>query len=280
MVGLRHGCIVMLINLRPRRHKPTFGSVEIDWSHPLARGLEACWIFNSSGGTVYDLVGRHHGTITDTAVVTWSIGTRGLAINSIPSLSTTRGIIIANPVVIASGAPFSFDTMTTWATGDLYGTLLAQGAARGFYQHETGSNAGKMDFFNVGDTPSTTATAVNTTNHFVLTSTGTSAIYYLNGTMDGIAQSHTAVSLSLDTMFNDSASDTFAGKCFFQRVWTRVLTVSEARWLADEPYAFLRPRLAITNALLHGTFAATATTVFRRTLSAHGTRTGSRQVHF
>lgn len=249
----------MIIVPRPRTRKPVLNQVEIDWSHPLAQGLEACWLLNDGNTRVLDLTGKHTGVITDTANVTFSVGSLGVGISSVSSLSAIRGIIISNPVSISSGAPWSWDGMTTWIPGELYGTLLAQGAVRGIYQFETGGGAGKIDLFGVGDTSSGTATAAGTTNHFIMTTTGTSAIFYLNGVQDGAAQAHTALSYAFDTMFNDTASDTFVGKCFFQRVWTRTLTSREARQLATEPYCFLKERPAIFYSFTVTTTGAAAT---------------------
>lgn len=74
------------------------------------------------------------------------------------------------------------------------------------------------------------------------------------------------------------AARSIDGVMYYFYKWGRILSQAEAIWLRDEPYAFLRPHLAITYSFMHGSTAVA--TVFRKTLSMHGTRTGSRQVHF
>jgi len=59
--------------------KPTRG-IRLNKSHPLARGLVGCWLFNEgSGGQVYDLSGNGgDGTITGAV---WSAGKFGSALD-------------------------------------------------------------------------------------------------------------------------------------------------------------------------------------------------------
>ena len=46
----------------PWTSKPPIGS-QIDWSHPLAKGLVGCWLMNEGGGNVVnDIARRNNGT--------------------------------------------------------------------------------------------------------------------------------------------------------------------------------------------------------------------------
>lgn len=50
---------------RDRYTKPPAFQAEIDWSHPLSRGLVGCWLLNEGGGAVaYDLLRKHNGTLS------------------------------------------------------------------------------------------------------------------------------------------------------------------------------------------------------------------------
>lgn len=66
--------------------KPGRGA-QINWSHPLARGLVGCWLFNEgTGSRVFDLSGYgNHGTLTNTP--TWVNGDDGSAINYVSTSS-------------------------------------------------------------------------------------------------------------------------------------------------------------------------------------------------
>ena len=61
--------------------KPMLGR-QIDWSHPLARGLVGCWLMNEGGGTIVnDLSGNGNtGIIYDLAETSWISGMYGPAI--------------------------------------------------------------------------------------------------------------------------------------------------------------------------------------------------------
>lgn len=266
----------MLIDIKPRRRKPVFGTIEIDWAHPLSMNLVACWVMNSNGGLVLDLVGSNSGTITDPTNTKWAIGSEGLGLQASASASTTKGVTI--PGYVYDGSSLSWDTIITpSASTELYGALLTA-ASSGIYF--TAGSSRMINWFTTGDHTNSTAITLGTTHHYVMTlnSGGTSGNFYLDGRPDG---NITALSnpLTFTGMFNTVGSFTYDGFCYFQRLWKRTLTAQEALWLAVEPYAFLRPKVAITYSFMR-TVTAAATTVFRRTLSAHGTRTGSRQVHF
>jgi hypothetical protein len=59
------------------QQKPPLGS-QINWSHPLSKGLVGCWLFNEGGGLkVKDLTGLHDGTRTTGATFYWSQSPQG-----------------------------------------------------------------------------------------------------------------------------------------------------------------------------------------------------------
>ena len=68
----------------------------------------------------------------------------------------------------------------------------------------------------------------------------------------------------------------FEGVLLCVYVWSRKLSSSEMLWLHREPYAIWRPK--IDTPLFSVSAAVAGGAVFRKTLSAVGTRTGSRQV--
>lgn len=46
------------------RVKPPFGAAEINWGHPLARGLVGCWLFNEGGGPPTNLAQQRPSPLT------------------------------------------------------------------------------------------------------------------------------------------------------------------------------------------------------------------------
>src|SRR5438874_1821400 len=98
--------------------KPTFGSVQVDRSDPIARGLIACWLFNEPGGTkVYDLSGfNHHGQMTSTlANITRTVSTKSGG-RCIRDATAGNADSVALDTVFSFGPAFTIDMMVRLAT--------------------------------------------------------------------------------------------------------------------------------------------------------------------
>jgi len=93
------------------QNKPPVGS-QIDWGHPLARGLVGCWLLNEgAGGKAHDLSGNNnHGVLTNFAFPStptsgWNPGRTGISLSfdgvddyvkipNAPSLDPTEEITV------------------------------------------------------------------------------------------------------------------------------------------------------------------------------------------
>jgi len=101
---------------------------------------------------------------------------------------------------------------------------------------------------------------------------------YLNGVLTGGASSLTNYNSTTESSVPFCLGPIPTGNTAGQwqyitcQLWKRVLTGSEIRRLYADPYCFLA-----SDTIAIKTATAAATTVFRRTLSPLGTRTGSRQ---
>src|SRR3990167_4956320 len=86
------------------RVKPPFGAAEVDWSHPLARGLAFLSIFNESGSGVVDLVTKLGGSPVNAPFVTPSADGLGVDLS-------TNGYY---KFPISSDAAFTGDISLVW----------------------------------------------------------------------------------------------------------------------------------------------------------------------
>src|SRR2546421_50667 len=60
--------------------KPPVGT-QINFGHPLAKGLVGCWLFNEFGGKlVSNGLFRNHGTLSGATLPSWSTGPTGPAL--------------------------------------------------------------------------------------------------------------------------------------------------------------------------------------------------------
>ena len=77
----------LILPKRFGQDKPPVGS-QINWGHPLARGLVGCWLLNEGAGRkAYDLSEyRNHGTLTSMAIPPtpnsgWNPGRTGIGLS-------------------------------------------------------------------------------------------------------------------------------------------------------------------------------------------------------
>lgn len=159
--------------------------------HPLARGL-AAWYLSipglRGGQYWYDLCGLNHGTLANGT--TWSRfqrpGAFGPALQfdgvndkvSIPSIARTADYTLACWVYLPS------NIITNYAT------ILSQGATRGFYLRTASTTTFYLALNDPTETLSSTY-AADTWQHLLVTATGGTATYYINGQADS---HHPAVS--------------------------------------------------------------------------------------
>lgn len=291
----------MLIDIRPRIRKPLYGRVEIEESHPLAIGLTGGVVLNEDGGPPLELRQLNRATFTASTPIWKSApgSERALFFD----LNNTQAVTVPMPIVPATATGISWAFALNVASagggsggGRIFTNGISDNAAPQIQW--VGSGLGViniMDHRSLADASCATSganIAVNTDCHIVIADDQT---IVLSPTMfkayfNGVSSSLTAGSNALGTISDPTsysigglaslAARSIDGVLYYFYKYARVLTQTEALWLKAEPYAFLRQRPAITYSFMRGTTAAAVTTVFRRTLSALGTRTGSRQVHF
>lgn len=225
-----------------RHRKPSFGSVQINQAHPLARGLVNGWLFNEGAGAPFDIVSPQYPVaLAGTTVPTWVSRGRGLAMN----FGGTGYLTLSPPAEPAAG-PISIFSY-------LYPTV----ADFNQFMGRNGNNNWRVRMNN-----DRTVTILDRGGTNTLTSTGTMPLN--TWTSVGAVMDAAGLAIYLNGRLDTSSATAFGGGgtssqlCigmegfvvaeFWQGLmdaplkWNRRLTGAEFLWLHNDPYAFLMPK--------------------------------------
>ena len=216
--------------------KPPPGT-RIDFGNPLARGLTGCWLFNEGAGAVVrDIAGQRHGSVSGGlgSDLVWTPGDYGITLKSVGSTNTSRITIPS----LTTGSVWTWETRLLATTfTDSWEALFTQGSSLGLFARSSGLiriEAGTGLYSN-------SSLSAGTRYHVVATSDGSTLRIFINGKEDASGTAGTPT-FNADTMFNDSASETFDGRMEYQRFWNRALSQSEILQLSARPFSiFVAP---------------------------------------
>lgn len=252
----------MAIAIMPKKGlgKPPSKAAAIDWSHPLANGLVACFLMNENGGiSVQDLVtGARVGTWTITNF-NWGMAVGGTS----PAFTGTNNDKVSFPTMPYLQQPLPM-TMVTCVRPTTLGTNRG---VMGNDEHAAAYSGISMFVFpltgiqlNFGDnTGGTTAdrrsglgtlfgAALNTDTHLVgvvrgaadmdLYNNGRRETMSYDGTGGALAYNSSPASVGRGLQVSASA---WVGYIYHAYWYNRALTPTEAQWLYTDQYAFLKP---------------------------------------
>lgn len=271
------------------RVKPPFGAAEIDWAHPLSRGLVTALLFNEGGGLPSDLARG-----TQATAFPGSYGTS----NAGPGIRFA-GSQELDLIWLGGGFQMSLSVGLFWDQYvNLYAKLAVAGADGQFtWTHQQGDGVTTTQL-----RTDWVAGAVHNIGEFTRPSAGVS--HRLTGTFD-----RTASGVLGQQLYTDGASvsgspiltgDTSNGSTIpfdsnptmkvmpdatsiatldYLYCHNRKLGPDEILWFYAEPYAMLRPIVRRYHLVTTPTTPTTSSVVFRTTLSQLGTRGGTRQPH-
>lgn len=230
------------------RVKPPFGAAEIDWGHPMARGLIAFLVFNEWGGlpsdlaanTQADLISGTWGVNQDPGVITASSGDR------VRFPLTTR-------YTLGSDVPFSISFR-------LIQTGLAATGADGYVANRNAFGAGMWQIYDDGGTLSYGAEGIDAAQIGPRIGNGLSTVtvvrpvggspiaYFKNGADIGTsgaaitAPTMTAQRLVIGAIGEDATTNNVFGAWSWLALHRgRALTLSDHQQFMNTPYAMLRP---------------------------------------
>jgi len=232
----------LLIQTRRWRDRKPNGPQEIDWSHPLARGLKFFLLVNARAGAPRNLVsGAFLGSNFD-----WVLDDEGVGIKQAASLETTTPYVpTAYPFTInARWRPYiASGTSTTEGVG-FVGAASARHIAFGLRNKASDKNSYNV-FLGGTDPAITHGTTDPVSNLVVVDTTGVSKsatdheLYWLqDAAVTSTVSAGTNFSMDRFRVMGGTESPTV----YHFGAWDRALTADEIAWLHAEPYAMLRPR--------------------------------------
>lgn len=220
-----------------RREKPPYGTVGIDWAHPLARNLGFDWEMNEgAGGKVNDLTGfQRHGTIAvpGTTGVLWSP-------SGVVSAGSSSSIYITVPTIAMTKDCSLEFWLKPSALTDSYQCVFTKNGVEGVYLRSTG----KIDYYSAADYQSTLTLSVGAWAHVVVSLKPYDASFgalwiYINGVPENI--NHQVSACTASACLNDTSNETFLGEVGRIRGWIgRALGDDEVTQLYADPFCFLK----------------------------------------
>ena len=236
--------------------KPLLGR-QINWAHPLARGLLACWVMNeSSGSKIYDLTGNgNDGTLQNMDDTNWIPGKFGHALDF---LNTDNDYIVVSAIDKLRDLPITHDfTVIIWFNANSNVTDDAIFAWSGtddlvFYPNDPGSGTGGTRVFwrDVGGTQMTeTAADLSGEWHqFVyLSRAPNDHEAYRDGVSIATASDTVTACTFTDVhiaAFAGSGSQHFPGKIDHIMIYQRALIDDEIKLIYNNPFAMLQQNRA------------------------------------
>ena len=233
--------------------KPPLGA-RLNRSHQLAQGLVGCWVMNEGGGTVaIDSAGINTGTLTNGPL--WSAGQFGPALNF-------DGV---NDYVRQDAYSSSLDllgtslTLSAWIKpNNATGWQAIVNKPRFDNSHDAPYfewsmyheiTTGLLDFFIAGDSfqrPSTSGVPNGVWSHVAVTYESNSIKHYINGRLDRTTAGVTVSVVNTNSTrvrigSNGGSGEIMDGHIDSVRVYNRVLSQQEIRWLYQEPFADFQP---------------------------------------
>lgn len=193
-------------------------------------------------------------------------GTDSYVVGTIPALDATAAGFSATAWVIVAS--------TASTDGAVVGKLNTTAPFNGWMMWRSGATF--VFYINAGARATSATIATGNLYHVTMTWDGTTPKIYINGQINATGSSYTTVPVSGFPFhigrYHDAAGRAFDGQIGDVRYYNRALSAAEvwAQWNPATRWNLYGVQVARRGPVLSA--------VFRRTLSQHGTRIGSRQV--
>lgn len=245
---------IPIIPLRGQR-RPWTSIPRINRLHPLAQGL--LFYAYDLGGVVIDLANGGNGKLlsqtTHSPVTTSPFGSGFKYPGVATSDCVTLPLVGTKVSTFSNTAPFSaacgcFGSVPATTNAYIASTGTSTTDIAGFASN--GTAAKPLFFFNNGGSQVTFATGSFVANVYhtliAVATSGTTATLYLDGKLDSSVTAITTTNATTGQQININAgagNGSFGGGlngfAYYFAGWNRILTISEARLLHNDPYCFL-----------------------------------------
>jgi hypothetical protein len=262
------------------RVKPPYGSVEVDWAHPMALNLVSAFLFNEAAGVPVNILNQAIATSFPDGPGAWGKGVKGSALSFQGSFGDDLGFTLSGT---SSTANVTMASQFLLSTLDLWRPILKSTAVTSTWAGLTTSGDAAHDFTfswdNAGQeynaaTGLTLVTGVPYTGIASLTPTGAELRLGSPTDIKTYTDANANTAQSMDGLWRigrDSSNFMYLhGLVFSSTIWQRTLTTSEQLQYIAEPYAFLRPIIRRRYFVPAGAAAAGSTVRRRLTLLGVG----------
>ena len=221
--------------------KPGIGA-QIDRSHPAAKGLLACWLFNENSGAVsYDMMGQYHYAFTG--------GVSRMATPTGPAIKFNgiggQGIAQGHPLANAAAFTVILYVNQKDGLGNPFGPYLGseQSSTGGCY---IGSDQIGAMIYEIGNVNNSLAVNDGQWNHCAFQYNGTTKAAFLNGILShSVSNTFGVMPNYLNTYIGKRpVSDggyTTDSQIGYMKVWNRILSQSEIVGDYTSPWAMFTP---------------------------------------
>ncbi len=236
--------------------KPLLGR-QINWAHPLAKGLVACWVFNEgSGNKVYDIASHKYDLDFNNGPI-WAPGKLGHSIlfddGSSEYLARAGAVLTGAPITVSLW--FVTDSNTTGQTmlaltqqaggnfNDMFHLSISEVTNDIYWQARTGPSTA---FTNIkSGVPITenvwhqaVGISASAIDHRVLYDGGNKNTDNTSRAVTGLT--HTQVGVIEHGTGGGTFTNYMSGKIDLPTIWNRALTDDEVEWIYREPTAMFQ----------------------------------------
>lgn len=245
-------------HFRNTQRKPPPGG-QIDFAHPLAWRLAACWLLNEGAGLCVNDLGpnRLHGTIT--GIPAWSGSERGPHLTFDGATNFIRAA--DSPGISPMTGDFTVESVVARTGTSTFRWIYTDDGSGGNSLIDLRDNNGNWSI-RFQDSGASGVSASDPTGsvagryyHLVGTRVGGQVRLFVNGRqVDSASGSIATVDTSgasapgIGCNNSNPTSGSWLGSIQHVRLWQRALSPAEVLWLYEEPYAMLRPTVPRTYA--------------------------------
>ena len=238
----------MAIQNKPKRwlNKPPLG-VQINWGHPLANGLLACYLLNEGAGTIANNLATKGNGILQSASGSgpWTNDRIGPTI-SIPSTNNWFQESVATAAL-----PISVVTIVSFSAlgaRAYFGSHEDAGETHGWYLFKGGTDTFCWGSLTSGENIGTLTFTITNAYYFtaITAPVATNFTFYIGLLGQPINSQNISATTIAGTLtkFNVGHGNAITGASLniaMMLYYNRGLTLGELNWLNIEPYAFMRP---------------------------------------
>lgn len=230
-----------------------FKGMQINKSHPLARGLVGCWVMNEgTGNKIFDMSGNensgtNYGTDwVDNGLKFVAGDSDYVVLSNNPNITNdlTIHVSIEPTDFIANNTPHIFCSYGPFPSYPGWGLVLSDPSSG------IGTTKNQFAFFDTNAWRLSSTGLIYADNKYILSAvhTSTATKLYFNGNLNtttgsGAISSYSGKQRIGSRTYNAGWDYYYRGKIFYVMVYARALSSEEIAWLYREPYAMFQSEI-------------------------------------